>query len=183
MFDPLTSFGQLNDLKKTAQNTPKCGRNIRWHAFTGTLFNSDTEACIPIITFHFETSAPIKYKYMGSLCKIWKKWPIFCNSFYSLSQILGLCMGFSFVSLAEIVYHCFLCIVLLFRKKRALFKKKQAQKNRRKNASILENSYQLDNPGKPLFFFVTDVTHSWASAGPNCIIRRLCHSPMISMSL
>ena len=62
-------------------------------------------------------------------------------------------MGFSFVSLAEIVYHCFLCIVLLFRKKRALFKKKQAQKTRRKNASILENSYQLDNPGKPLYIF------------------------------
>ena len=62
-------------------------------------------------------------------------------------------MGYSFVSLAEIVYHCFLCIVLLFRKKRALFKKKQAQKTRRKNASILENSYQLDNPGKPSYFF------------------------------
>ena len=26
------------------------------------------------------------------------------------------------------------------------------------------------------FFFVTDVTHSLASAGPNCIIRRLCCS-------
>ena len=82
-----------------------------------------------------------------------KRWPTVCNSLYSLSKILGLCMGFSFVSLAEIVYHCFLCIVLLFRKKRALFKKKQAQKTRRKNASILENSYQLDNPGKPLYIF------------------------------
>ena len=60
-------------------------------------------------------------------------------------------MGFSFVSLAEIVYHCFLCIVLLFRKKRTLYKKKQAQKTRRKNATILENSYQLDNPGKLYF--------------------------------
>ena len=27
---------------------------------------------------------------------------------------------------------------------------------------------------------LTDVTHSWASAGPNCIIWRLCHSPMVS---
>ena len=26
-------------------------------------------------------------------------------------------------------------------------------------------------------FFVTDVTHSLALAGPNCIIWRLCHSP------
>ena len=30
------------------------------------------------------------------------------------------------------------------------------------------------------FVFLTEVTHSWASAGPNCIIRRLCHSPMVS---
>ena len=96
MFDPLTSFGQLNDLKKTAQNTPKCGRNIRWHAFTGTLFNSDTEACIPIITFHFETSAPIKYKYMGSLCKIWKKMADFLQLILlSISNIRTL-HGFQF---------------------------------------------------------------------------------------
>ena len=46
----------------------------------------------------------------------------------SSGGLLGLCMGFSFVSLAEIAYHCFLCIVLLFRKKRALFKKAQIQK-------------------------------------------------------
>ena len=46
----------------------------------------------------------------------------------SSGGLLGLCMGFSFVSLAEIAYHCFLCMVLLFRKKRALFKKAQAQK-------------------------------------------------------
>ena len=32
-------------------------------------------------------------------------------------------------------------------------------------------------------FFITDVTHSWASAGPNCIIRRLCHSPTHRKSL
>ena len=29
--------------------------------------------------------------------------------------------------------------------------------------------------------FLTDVIHSWASAGPNCIIQRLCYSPMVSM--
>ena len=27
-------------------------------------------------------------------------------------------------------------------------------------------------------FFITDVTHSWASGGANCIIWRLCHSPI-----
>ena len=34
-----------------------------------------------------------------------------------------------------------------------------------------------------IFIFLTDITHSWASAGPNCIIWRLCHSPMVSMLL
>ena len=29
-----------------------------------------------------------------------------------------------------------------------------------------------------IFIFFTDVTHSWASAGTNCIIWRLCHSPI-----
>ena len=29
------------------------------------------------------------------------------------------------------------------------------------------------------FFSVTDVTHSWTSAGPSFVIRRLCHSSMI----
>ena len=31
--------------------------------------------------------------------------------------LLGLCMGFSFVSLAEILYHCFLCLSLFFKKR------------------------------------------------------------------
>ena len=51
----------------------------------------------------------------------------------SSGGLLGLCMGFSFVSLAEIAYHCFLCIVLLFRRKRALFKKAQIHKKHMKN--------------------------------------------------
>ena len=51
----------------------------------------------------------------------------------SSGGLLGLCMGFSFVSLAEIAYHCFLCIVLLFRRKRALFKKTQIRKAHMKN--------------------------------------------------
>ena len=33
----------------------------------------------------------------------------------SSGGLLGLCMGFSFVSLAEIAYHCFLCLGMLFR--------------------------------------------------------------------
>ena len=32
----------------------------------------------------------------------------------SSGGLLGLCMGFSFVSLAEIAYHCFICCGLLF---------------------------------------------------------------------
>lgn len=35
----------------------------------------------------------------------------------SSGGLLGLCMGFSFVSLAEILYHCFLCVCLIFRKR------------------------------------------------------------------
>ena len=31
--------------------------------------------------------------------------------------------------------------------------------------------------------FLTHITHSWALAGPNCIIQRLCSSPMVSMLL
>ena len=31
--------------------------------------------------------------------------------------------------------------------------------------------------------FLTDITHSWASAGPKRIIRRLWHSPMVIMLL
>ena len=44
-------------------------------------------------------------------------------------------------------------------------------------AILIKNCY------KYLFYkaqkkFVAVVTHSWASAGPNCIIWRLCHSPI-----
>ena len=31
---------------------------------------------------------------------------------------------------------------------------------------------------KRSIFVPTNITHSWTSAGPNCIIRRLCHSPI-----
>merc|ERR1719219_1768490 len=34
----------------------------------------------------------------------------------SSGGLLGLCMGFSFVSLAEILYHCFICVSLFFKK-------------------------------------------------------------------
>ena len=33
----------------------------------------------------------------------------------SSGGLLGLCMGFSFVSLAEIAYHCFLCVGMVIR--------------------------------------------------------------------
>ena len=32
-------------------------------------------------------------------------------------------------------------------------------------------------------FFLTNATYSLALAGPNCIILKLCHSPMVSMLL
>ena len=60
--------------------------------------------------------------------------------------LMGLFMGCSFVSLAEIAYHCFLCIILLFAKKRALFKKSQAQKRQRKRTSLASSHPQLESP-------------------------------------
>ena len=52
-----------------------------------------------------------------------------------------------------------------------------------KNLSAIEIGCQkqfLKNFLQECFFifFVTHVAHSWALAGPNCIIRRLCHSPI-----
>jgi hypothetical protein len=38
----------------------------------------------------------------------------------SSGGLLGLCMGFSFVSLAEIAYHLFLCFSLLCKKRRSM---------------------------------------------------------------
>ena len=31
------------------------------------------------------------------------------------------------------------------------------------------------------FLLLTDVSYSWALAGPNCIVPRLCYSPIVSM--
>ena len=42
--------------------------------------------------------------------------------------------------------------------------------------SILESLFLF-------LYFSTGIFHLWALAGPNCIIRRLCHSPMVSMLL
>ena len=68
----------------------------------------------------------------------------------SSGGLLGLCMGFSFVSLAEIAYHCFLCIVLLFRKKRALFKKAQIQKNEQKRRRQRSSPISLSPTFSPI---------------------------------
>jgi hypothetical protein len=68
----------------------------------------------------------------------------------SSGGLLGLCMGFSFVSLAEIAYHCFLCIVLLCRKKRTLFKKKQAAEARRSALNKQTNSDQVAYSPDPM---------------------------------
>ena len=90
-----------------------------------------------IICFHFyrENLAIINIFIKESYTKRFRKTEKMSRISYIASSggLLGLCMGFSFVSLAEIAYHCFLCIVLLFRRKRALFKKTQIRKAHMKN--------------------------------------------------
>ena len=48
----------------------------------------------------------------------------------SSGGLLGLCMGFSFVSLAEILYHCFLCIAMVIRHESSKLLRKDLWKNK-----------------------------------------------------
>merc|ERR1712045_989808 len=48
----------------------------------------------------------------------------------SSGGLLGLCMGFSFVSLAEILYHCFLCVAMVIRHESSKLLRKDLWKNK-----------------------------------------------------
>ena len=48
----------------------------------------------------------------------------------SSGGLLGLCMGFSFVSLAEIAYHCFLCVAMMIRHESARLIRKDRWKTK-----------------------------------------------------
>ncbi len=123
-----------------------CNRNNRWR--TERLNNKTLARAIEseIHNYARENLAIINIFIKESYTKRFRKTEKMSRISYIASSggLLGLCMGFSFVSLAEIAYHCLLCIVLLFRKKRALFKKVQAQKKRR--AAYGETGCHHHNP-------------------------------------
>ena len=76
-----------------------------------------------IYTYARENLAVINIFIKESYSKRFRKTEKMSRISYIASSggLLGLCMGFSFVSLAEIAYHCCLCCGILFRKKSVLF--------------------------------------------------------------
>ena len=63
----------------------------------------------------------------------------------SSGGLLGLCMGFSFVSLAEILYHCFLCVLMVIRHESSKLVRKDLWKNKsRNNNATNENGHEKD---------------------------------------
>ena len=57
----------------------------------------------------------------------------------SSGGLLGLCMGFSFVSLAEILYHCFLCVAMVIRHESSKLLRKDLWKKQNNTKSTQEN--------------------------------------------
>ena len=62
----------------------------------------------------------------------------------SSGGLLGLCMGFSFVSLAEILYHCFLCVIMVIREKSSKLLRKDLWKSKT-NAESAHGNEQEKN--------------------------------------
>ena len=134
-----------------------CNKHNRWR--TEPLNNKTISKAIEseIHKYASENLAIINIFIKESYTKRFRKTEKMSRISYIASSggLLGLCMGFSFVSLAEIAYHCFLCIVLLCRKKRALFKKAQIQKKKRR-ASAIQHRLEAAPPGEKinlLFYF------------------------------
>lgn len=125
-----------------------CNKHNRWR--TEPLNNKTISKAIEseIHKYASENLAIINIFIKESYTKRFRKTEKMSRISYIASSggLLGLCMGFSFVSLAEIAYHCFLCIVLLCRKKRALFKKAQIQKKKRR-ASAIHHRLEAAPPG------------------------------------
>lgn len=129
-----------------------CNRNNRWR--TEKMANKTIAKLIEseIHNYARENLAIINIFIKESYTKRFRKTEKMSRISYIASSggLLGLCMGFSFVSLAEIAYHCFLCIVLLFRKKRALFKKAQIQKNEQKRRRQRSSPISLSPTFSPI---------------------------------
>ena len=129
-----------------------CNRNNRWR--TEKMANKTIAKLIEseIHNYARENLAIINIFIKESYTKRFRKTEKMSRISYIASSggLLGLCMGFSFVSLAEIAYHCFLCIVLLFRKKRALFKKAQIQKKEQKRRRQRSSPISLSPTFSPI---------------------------------
>ena len=99
--------------------TKYCGTNNRWRLNNKTLSRAiETE----VYQYAHENLAIINIFIKESYTKRFRKAEKMSRISYIASSggLLGLCMGFSFVSLAEIAYHIFLCCGLMFRTTKSL---------------------------------------------------------------
>ena len=69
----------------------------------------------------------------------------------SSGGLLGLCMGFSFVSLAEILYHCFLCVAMVIRHESSRLLRKDLWKKQNTTKSTQENGKEKDKRASERF--------------------------------
>ena len=60
----------------------------------------------------------------------------------SSGGLLGLCMGFSFVSLAEILYHCFLCVLMVMKHESSKLLRRDLWKNKTNSEATKENGQE-----------------------------------------
>ena len=69
----------------------------------------------------------------------------------SSGGLLGLCMGFSFVSLAEILYHCFLCVAMVIRHESSKLIRKDLWKNKNNTSATQDNEEGKDKSASDRF--------------------------------
>ena len=69
----------------------------------------------------------------------------------SSGGLLGLCMGFSFVSLAEILYHCFLCIAMVIRHESSKLIRKDFWKHKNNTKATQGNAKEKDKSAPDRF--------------------------------
>lgn len=122
---PLSS--EYPDLCPTLESVPNitmyCGRVNRWRGEK--LQNKNLSRVIEYEIYNYarENLAIINIFIKEPYTKRFRKTEKMSRISYIASSggLLGLCMGFSFVSLAEIAYHCFICCGIIFRRKSVRF--------------------------------------------------------------
>ena len=129
-------------LESTPNITSYCNRNNRWR--TETLGNKTLSREIEFEIYNYarENLAIINIFIKESYTKRFRKTEKMSRISYIASSggLLGLCMGFSFVSLAEIAYHCFLCVGMVIRHEsaRLLRKDKWSKQNTKDGAKLVK---------------------------------------------